>query len=450
MGNVTVICAPFQEVLFPEKFDLVFCVGVLEYSASFFSAPDPYSFALACIRKNLNESGSLILAIENRLGVKYFVGDPEDHVGYAYEGLNGYPFHGDKVQTFGRSELESMLGESFSELEWLYPFPDYKVPVCIVGHDFLARGFADQMISEVLSEKMLSSAVQAGMSMRLTALQLGKNGLLPELSNSFLVVASCKSSRNQAFPQQAILYSTSRRPQFRTETRVVNSGLSFRAKKSRASNAQVGKYGSLSHQIAESEWHTGYSLHTTMLMSCRRTDFRNQLSLTGLDAWCGYVKGSSCENGFVVGELIDAIWSNVFVENGKCEIIDREWVWSLPIKFEVLFIRAAYWFLCDANALYPKGGITKYSSGRKQIECLGDIVSVKISKRDFEDFIKLESDFAASAIGVNLYTTRFELHCFLCGPRYLVMARSLVRKARLTWSTITRVIRKSLKQAMKV
>ncbi len=444
MENVTVICAPFQEVLFPEKFDLVFCVGVFEYSANFFSSPDPYSFALASMRENLNENGSLILAIENRLGVKYFAGHPEDHVGYAYEGLNGYPFHGDRVQTFGRSELESMLRECFAELEWLYPFPDYKVPTCIVSHDFLAKGFADQMISQVLGETLLNSPVRGGMSMRLMTLQLGKNGLLPDLSNSFLVVASCKNSKRKAFQQKAILYSTSRRPQFCTETRVVNNGLSFRAKKSRISNSQSGRYGSLSHQVAESEWHAGHSLHTTMLMCCRRKDFRDQLSLMGLGAWCNYVKSSSCENGLVPGELIDAIWSNVFIENGKCEIIDKEWVWNLPIKFEVLFIRAAYWFLRDANALDPKDGITKYSSGREQIEYLGDIVSVKMSKRDFEDFIKLESDFAASALGANLYKAKFQVHCFLWGPRYLVMAKSLVSKARFTWSTITRVIRKSL------
>ena len=33
--GVSILCAPFQEVNFSQKFDIIFCIGVFEYSASF-------------------------------------------------------------------------------------------------------------------------------------------------------------------------------------------------------------------------------------------------------------------------------------------------------------------------------------------------------------------------------------------------------------------------------
>ncbi|MCA9324584.1 class I SAM-dependent methyltransferase [Candidatus Saccharibacteria bacterium] len=448
LDNVTIICAPFQDVLLSEKFDLIFCIGVLEYSASFFSGVDPYSHALSSIREKLAKDGALVLAIENRLGAKYFAGRPEDHVGYPYEGLHGYPLFGGKVQTFGRYELELMLKKYFPSLEWLYPFPDYKLPSCIVDHEFLTSGCANQMISEVVSERTFSPAMRNRISMRLMTLQLGKNRILQDLANSFLVIASCKASAPKAFPQRAILYSTSRRARFHVGTRVINSGDSFKAVKFAISKPRRGSDGKLQHRIAPSDWSDGFSLHTNMLTVSRRKDFENQFLIAGLESWCDYVRGFSLAGGFVSGELVDATWSNVFVQGGSCKVIDAEWVWGQPVKFEVLFIRASYLFLREANLLVPKGGLTKYRSGKSQIDRLGRILDIKISRQDFEDFIDLESDFSHLALGTRRYLTQFRLRCFLLRPRYLYMAESLPKYFRAPIARTNLAIKRWLRRIL--
>ena len=53
--------------------------------------------------KHLAPGGKIVIAIENRLGLKYWAGCAEDHVGKYFEGLEGY--HNTKgVRTYSKKE----------------------------------------------------------------------------------------------------------------------------------------------------------------------------------------------------------------------------------------------------------------------------------------------------------------------------------------------------------
>ena len=52
---------------------------------------DPFESMLISCMEKLNENGRLYIAIENRLGAKYFSGCKEDHVGKEFVGIEGYP-----------------------------------------------------------------------------------------------------------------------------------------------------------------------------------------------------------------------------------------------------------------------------------------------------------------------------------------------------------------------
>ena len=62
------------------------------------------------INRLLKPGGKILIAIENRLGLKYFAGRREDHVGREFVGIEGYPGI-DFVETFSKLELEQMLQE---------------------------------------------------------------------------------------------------------------------------------------------------------------------------------------------------------------------------------------------------------------------------------------------------------------------------------------------------
>ncbi|MHC1709841.1 MAG: class I SAM-dependent methyltransferase [Methanomassiliicoccales archaeon] len=139
-NHLTIFAGRFEDVPAGESHDYVTLIGVLEYAGKYARSTDPYSDLLRKARAALKEGGTLILAIENKLGLKYWAGAPEDHSGKLFQGLEGYP--GERgFRTFGREELKELLeGSGFSDIEFFYPHPDYKMPERI----FSERLFPDR------------------------------------------------------------------------------------------------------------------------------------------------------------------------------------------------------------------------------------------------------------------------------------------------------------------
>lgn len=122
-----------------ENFDYITLIGVYEYGASYIQEENPYDVFLNKINGLLKEDGEILLAIENRLGMKYFAGCAEDHKGLPFEGIEGYPTT-EGVRTFSKAELERIFQRNgFSEYEFYYPYPDYKLPTTIYSDAYLPK-----------------------------------------------------------------------------------------------------------------------------------------------------------------------------------------------------------------------------------------------------------------------------------------------------------------------
>ncbi|MBR3524809.1 MAG: class I SAM-dependent methyltransferase, partial [Lachnospiraceae bacterium] len=107
-------------------YDALFLIGVFEYAASYIHDEDPYGSFLRIVRRHVKQGGRVIIAIENRLGMKYFGGAREDHLGEYFTGIEDYP-RGGVVRTFSRPALEQLFErEGVPEYHFYYPYPDYK------------------------------------------------------------------------------------------------------------------------------------------------------------------------------------------------------------------------------------------------------------------------------------------------------------------------------------
>ena len=109
--NLTIMVGNLNDMTFPEKFDYVVVNGVLEYAMSFTEGKTPYETFLQRMGAYLKPEGRLLIAIENRLGLKYFAGAPEDHTDLHFFGINGYPGN-QSVRTFSKNELGELLENS--------------------------------------------------------------------------------------------------------------------------------------------------------------------------------------------------------------------------------------------------------------------------------------------------------------------------------------------------
>lgn len=126
--NLTIYVGNQNDIRFDRKFDYVVLNGVFEYAMSFTEGSDPYGVFLEKCRSFLKPDGKLLIAIENRLGLKYFTGSAEDHTGNYFLGLNKY-LDNDTVRTFSKSEWIKLLNRYGLKCKFYYPYPDYKFPV---------------------------------------------------------------------------------------------------------------------------------------------------------------------------------------------------------------------------------------------------------------------------------------------------------------------------------
>ncbi|MEF9988303.1 MAG: class I SAM-dependent methyltransferase [Christensenella sp.] len=125
-SNIEIDVGNFMSVDFKEKFDIITLIGVLEYAENYVHEENPFVSMLKITKGMLKEGGKLIIAIENKFGLKYWAGCREDHTARFYEGIEGYP-NTQGVRTFSKKQLCAMLQEAgLAQYEFYYPLPDYK------------------------------------------------------------------------------------------------------------------------------------------------------------------------------------------------------------------------------------------------------------------------------------------------------------------------------------
>lgn len=187
--NLTIYSGDINQFKPKEKFDYVTLIGVLEYAAKYSKSPEPYIELLTTARKLLKPGGRLLLAIENKIGLKYLAGAPEDHTGIVFDSLENYP-QNRGVRTFTREELIELLNISgFASYDFYYPFPDYKLPQVVFSETGLKS--INQLIKSTITETVDYSA-QFDKLFNEVAFShlLNKEEILYKFSNSFLIDAS--------------------------------------------------------------------------------------------------------------------------------------------------------------------------------------------------------------------------------------------------------------------
>ena len=141
VGNFNVVAEKMEE-----RFDYVTLIGVLEYAKSYIGKDNPYPEYLEKINRLLKPGGKILIAIENRLGLKI------------------------------------LQENGFSKFKFYYPYPDYKFPAVIYSDEYLPKP------GELRKNQRNFDAD------RITLFDEGKafdgilkSGLFPVFSNSFLI-----------------------------------------------------------------------------------------------------------------------------------------------------------------------------------------------------------------------------------------------------------------------
>ncbi|WP_083468736.1 class I SAM-dependent methyltransferase [Nostoc piscinale] len=347
LGNVETICSEFHKIEFDEKFDIVTLIGVLEYSGVYIKHSHPYQYALEIAKQFLKEDGVLIVAIENKLGLKYFAGCSEDHTSLPFDGIEGYS-SGSMLKTFGKLELQSLLNTSgFAYTEFFYPFPDYKLPDVIMRIDnkdtnslLLKKPLLYNWLNYNNNRDYNNNKIEL-FSEFLVAKQLEINGLLSQMSNSFLILASNhEKNLNQYFDAEKITwkYNVLRRKEFMTEVNLVkdikNNSLLLQRQPiyPELSESSQHIYTNIKHTAQEvSSFIDGETLIEKIILAIRYSSTNNPNAFTtAIQIWYKFLVkealrllGSEDE---IPGSYVDCTpWNLIITVDGDIHYIDREW-----------------------------------------------------------------------------------------------------------------------------
>ena len=407
--NIKIMVGNFADVEpnLTEKYDYITLIGVLEYAGSYIKADSPYKQFLDILKAHLAPGGRIVIAIENRLGMKYFAGCKEDHTGEYFGGIEGYGSDA-KVKTFSKSSLEKLLDRSgLTCRRFYYPYPDYKLPHTIYSDDFLPgigdlntnlRNYDNDRLLLFDETKAFDSMIE--------------EKRFPEFSNSFIVVASPDSNweESEEIPIFA-KYGNERMDSYRVCT-IINrtpdgARKVFKMALSNHANAHIGhmaqSYDRLKEQFGQTglipakstlekgkergtlfagvaskakdsvrfEYISGVTLEeylssleaaeeypkmeSVILEYCRKlencadvTEFRRSVKFDEVFGKRDFRKKYKASNPC----NFDMIFSNIVLdrqslEEGDWTVLDYEWVWDFAIPVRFVIYRALYYHFRD-------------------------------------------------------------------------------------------------------
>lgn len=404
--NAEVICGSLEEYTtegHQEEFDIVLLCGVLEYSVSMLGGEGGPARMLEQVRSLLKPDGALVIAIENQIGLKYLLWYPEDHRSLPWIGLDGYRSGRNPAKTWTRKALSELLaGSGLGAQQWLFPYPDYKMPTVVAHSDLfssaeganLAGLFIRNPVQDYAHGSMLTADPLTAFGVMLSA------GLAMDTANSFLVVAGRDGSDPSRTLEDGLLWLSSgersselmdRRVLRRTPNGFSLSPLSDRAEVhlpplvSGRSDVPVVLGSNLEDEIvAQASGATSPDDLRPILTEWWEAA-RHQLRQEGQGA---------CRFDVVPRNFIRT-------HDGQLAFIDHEWSWAEDVPDAWPLLRSL-WFLF-LQRLWPSGstaGISWSVSLGDAVLAIAKVIDPRVGEGDLDEAVRLEAELQSRVQGI--------------------------------------------------
>lgn len=376
--NVTIHIGNFRDVEpdLPKDFDYIFLIGVFEYAQGYIGTENPYEKFLRMMKRHLKKDGRIVIAIENRMGLKYLAGCAEDHLGTYFSGIEGY--NEDSVaKTFTRNGLINIFKKcGMNDYHFYYPYPDYKL-MTLLHSDYYLPGFGELQdnVRNYDRDRMVLFNEKHAYE------ELVRDGMYPDFANSFEVILG------PGFDTIYSKYSNDRVDDFkiRTDIAISRSGRKIIKKFPLTEAAKEHVFGIRDAYAGLVEKYKGGDLEINDCQldekeGCAIFSFVNGVPLASLLDECidkddmdgfnallnEYIKRIDYKPDYPVSDY-DLIFSNVMVNGPIWTIIDYEWTYGKCIPAKEQVWRALYCYRLedrkrekfDPKPVYERMGLTE-------------------------------------------------------------------------------------------
>lgn len=412
LQNVTVVCSRIETFTAEQKFDVVTLIGVLEYARAHANYPHSHEHMLLAHAINqLAPDGILVVAIENKFGLKYLAGAPEDHFGIPYFGIND-SYSETTVATYGLQELKALLRNAGLEHQTLLlPLPDYKLPVSVLSSEG-ARASSTFDAEALLAHSVIADVQRPAappFSLERAWSVAYKNGLASDLANSFLLVGGRSASCLSPLAQPEILawhYSVERHPAFAKQTRFVNRDGKIRVERERLTPSELPAVP-LCQTIDDGPFEVGRNWWLELGTIVNKPGWgighlsrwaRPWIDLLLQECSLSHLSNQSFRT-FVDGRLFDATpFNSVMDERGKLVFFDQEWRLSPSLELGFIIFRGLRDSILKVTSYSMPAAGTPMNINRLVMAILADL-GVTITKVEIEGYVSLESRIQKWVLG---------------------------------------------------
>jgi len=391
--NVTIHVGNFKDIEpeLPCDYDYICLIGVFEYGRGYIGGETPYEDFLNILKRHLAPGGRMVIAIENKYGLKYFAGCKEDHLGTYFSGIEDYA-EGGGVRTFSKKGLEKIFQTcGVDKYSFYYPYPDYKFMTTVFSDKRLPyKGELSNNIRNFDRDRMVLFDEKS------TYDGLIEDGMFPDFSNSFVVILG------EDIPVKYVKYSNDRAPEFqiRTEISQDGSGRTVVCKYPLTEAAvehvrgmelaydrlcQRYEGGNLKinpcvlkeeagEVYAAFDFEPGVTLAQLMDERLKQEDYEGFHKL-----FDEYIERVGYREEFPAADF-DLIFANILVDGDNWTLIDYEWTFGKAIPTKELAFRAVYCYLLEDE-----------HRGKLQLDRILD--KLQLTQKDAEEYRAQEQDF---------------------------------------------------------
>lgn len=360
--NVTIHVGNFKDIEpdLDTDFDYVCLIGVFEYGQGYMGSETPYHDFLNILLKHVKKGGRLVIAIENKFGLKYFAGCKEDHVGGYFAGIENYAAGGG-VRTFTRNGLEKIMKEcGVKKYHFYYPYPDYKFPTTIFSDKHLPKtGELSNNLRNFDMDRMLLFDEKNAFD------GIIEDDLFWLYSNSYMVIigddvdveyARFSNDRAKEFAIKTVMEVVDGRKVVRKypmskdaygHILSMKNSYDKLCKKYEGSPLQINKceieyIGEM--PVATFEFVEGVML-SVLLDDCLKKDDKEGFN----NLFSGYYERISYNETAKVADY-DLIFSNILVNGDEWTVVDYEWTFDKEMPARELAFRALYCYLLESDS----------------------------------------------------------------------------------------------------
>ncbi len=391
--NVRIHVGNFKDIEpdLPGDFDYICLIGVFEYGQSYIGGKTPYQDFLRILMPHLVPGGRIVIAIENKYGLKYFAGCREDHLGTWFSGIENYA-DGGGVRTFSKRGLERIFEScGVKESHFYYPYPDYKFMTALYSDSYQpGRGELSNNLRNFDRDRMLLFDEKNAFD------GIVEDGLFPVFANSFLAVIG------KGFDKRYVKYSNDRAPEYAIRTEIGGPSEKYVSVRKFPMNQEAAEHirameaacrklqeryqgGKLEinrcklvedaeQPYIEFEFVRGTPLSELMDRCLEEADsegfqrlFKEYLERIGYNSECPVAD-------------YDPIFSNILVDGDRWILIDYEWTFGRQVDTRELAFRAVYCYLLEDEK-------------RNKLNLDSILSELNMNEEEAEEFRKQERNF---------------------------------------------------------